>query len=81
MPMNAPSLKRSLDYRRFKAPPYRVVLLESGYFTLAECRKGLERLGHEVFPLPLGEDFIRRLLLLLVVIGAVIYWRSRGQKK
>ena len=66
MPMNAPLLKRCLDYPRLKAPPYRILLLDSGYFTVAECKKGLEKLGHKVFLLPLGEDFIKRLLLLLV---------------
>jgi spore maturation protein CgeB len=68
MSMNAPLLKRCLDYPRLKAPPYRILLLESGYFTVAECRKGLEKLGHKVFPLSLGEDFIKRLLLLLVEV-------------
>jgi spore maturation protein CgeB len=66
MPMNAPFLKRSLDYQRLKAPPYRIILLDSGYFTVAECKKGLETLGHKVILLPLGEDFIKRLLMLLV---------------
>jgi spore maturation protein CgeB len=68
MPMNAPFLKRCLDYPRLKAPPYRIILLESGYFTVAECKKGLEKLGHKVFMLPLGDDFIKRLLLLLVEV-------------
>ena len=68
MPMNAPLLKRCLDYPRLKAPPYRILLLESGYFTVAECKKGLEKLGHKVFLLPLGEDFIKRLLSLLVEV-------------
>jgi len=68
MPMNAPLLKRCLDYPRLKAPPYRILLIDSGYFTVAECKKGLEKLGHVVFLLPLGEDFIKRLLLLLVEV-------------
>jgi spore maturation protein CgeB len=68
MPMNAPLLKRSLNYPRLKEPPYRILLLESGYFAVAECKKGLEKLGHKVFLLSLGEDFIKRLLLLLVEV-------------
>jgi spore maturation protein CgeB len=68
MTLNAPLLKRFLDYPRLKAPPYRILLLESGYFTVAECKKGLEKLGHKVFMLPLGDDFIKRLLSLLVEV-------------
>ncbi len=68
MPLDAPLLTRSLDYRRFKAPPYRIILLESGYFTLAECKRGLEKNGHRVFLLPLGDNFIERLLLLLIEV-------------
>lgn len=66
MSMDAPLLKRSLGYPRLKAPPYRILLLESRYFTMEECKKGLEKLGHKVFLLPLGDNFIERLLLLLV---------------
>lgn len=68
MPTNAPFLKRCLNYPRLKEPPYRILLLESGYFTVAECKNGLEQLGHKVFMLPLGDDFIKRLLLLLVEV-------------
>ena len=68
MSMHAPLLKRCLDYPRFKAPPYRIILLDSGYFTVAECKKGLEKLGHKVVLLSLGEDFIKRLLSLLVEV-------------
>ena len=68
MLMNAPFLQRCLDYPRLKAPPYRILLLESGYFTVAECKKGLEKLGHKVILLPLGGDFIKRLLLHMVEV-------------
>jgi spore maturation protein CgeB len=55
-----------LDYPKMKEPPYRVVLLDSGYHTVRECRKGLEKLGHNVFTISPGADFIKRLLTLLV---------------
>ncbi|MGD0842945.1 MAG: glycosyltransferase [Geobacteraceae bacterium] len=57
---------RYLDYPKLKAPPFRVVLLDSGYLTVRECRKGLELLGHKVFTIAPGPDFIKRLLSLLV---------------
>jgi spore maturation protein CgeB len=59
-------LFRYLDYPKLKEPPFRVVLLDSGYFTVRECRKGLEQLGHKVFTIAPGPDFIKRLLSLLV---------------
>jgi spore maturation protein CgeB len=55
-----------LDYPKLKEPPFRVVLLDSGYHTVRECRKGLEKLGHSVFTISPGPDFIKRLLTLLV---------------
>jgi spore maturation protein CgeB len=55
-----------LDYPKLKEPPFRVVLLDSGYHTVRECRKGLEKLGHKVFTISPGPDFIKRLLTLLV---------------
>jgi len=55
-----------LDYPKLKEPPFRVVLLDSGYFTVRECRKGLGLLGHKVFTIAPGPDFIKRLLTLLV---------------
>jgi spore maturation protein CgeB len=55
-----------LDYQKLKEPPFRVLLLDSGYHTVRECRKGLEKLGHSVFTISPGPDFIRRLLNLLV---------------
>jgi spore maturation protein CgeB len=55
-----------LGYPKLKKPPFRVVLLDSGYHTLRECRKGLEMLGHGVFTISPGPDFIKRLLNLLV---------------
>ena len=57
---------RYLDYPKLKVPPFRVVLLDSGYLTVRECRKGLELLGHKVFTIAPGPDFIKRLLSLLV---------------
>lgn len=57
---------RYLDYPKLKVPPFRVVLLDSGYHTVRECRKGLELLGHKVFTIAPGPDFIKRLLSLLV---------------
>jgi spore maturation protein CgeB len=59
-------LLRYLDYPKLKMPPFRVVLLDSGYHTVRECRKGLELLGHKVFTIAPGPDFIKRLLTLLV---------------
>jgi spore maturation protein CgeB len=61
-------LSRHLDHPRFRSPECRVVVLDSGYFTVAECRRGLERLGHQVYPIHPGDDFIRRLLNLLVTV-------------
>lgn len=55
-----------LDYPKLKEPPFRVVLLDSGYHTVSECRKGLEKLGHSVFTISPGPDFIKRLLTLFV---------------
>ena len=55
-----------LDYQKLKEPPFRVVILDSGYHTVRECRKGLEKLGHSVFTIAPGPDFIKRLLNLLV---------------
>lgn len=57
-----------LDYPKLKEPPYRVVILDSGYHTVRECRKGLERLGHSVFTIAPGPDFIKRLLNLFVEV-------------
>jgi spore maturation protein CgeB len=57
---------RYLDYPRLKEPPFRVVIIDSGYLTVGECRRGLERLGHRVFTIKPGPDFIRRLLNLMV---------------
>ncbi|HEX2769612.1 MAG TPA: glycosyltransferase, partial [Geobacteraceae bacterium] len=61
-------LFRYLDYPKLKEPPFRVVLLDSGYLTVRECRKGLEKLGHRVFTIVPGPDFIKRLLTLLVEV-------------
>jgi spore maturation protein CgeB len=55
-----------LDYPKLKEPPFSVVIIDSGYLTVRECRKGLEKLGHRVFTIAPGPDFIRRLLNLLV---------------
>jgi spore maturation protein CgeB len=55
-----------LNYPKLKKPPFRVVLLDSGYHTVRESRKGLEQLGHSVFTISPGPDFIKRLLTLLV---------------
>ncbi|HEX9024382.1 MAG TPA: glycosyltransferase [Geobacteraceae bacterium] len=55
-----------LDYPKLKEPPYRVVLIDSGYLTVRECRSGLEKLGHQVCTIAPGHDFIKRLLSLLV---------------
>jgi spore maturation protein CgeB len=55
-----------LNYPKLKKPPFRVVLLDSGYHTVRECRKGLEKLGHSVFTISPGPDFIKRLLTLFV---------------
>jgi spore maturation protein CgeB len=55
-----------LDYPKLKAPPFRVVIIDSGYLTVRECQKGLEQLGHSVFTIAPGPDFIKRLLTLLV---------------
>ena len=43
------------------------MVFDSGYLAVAECARGLEKLGHKVFPIALGEDFIKRLLNLLVM--------------
>ena len=59
-------LFRYLDYPKLKVPSFRVVLIDSGYLTVLECRKGLEKLGHKVFTIAPGPDFIKRLLTLLV---------------
>lgn len=66
MAFSTPLLSSYLDYPRFKAPPYGVILLESGYLAVDECRRGLEKLGHRVWSIKLGDDFIARLLRLLV---------------
>ncbi len=55
-----------LDYPKLKEPPFRVALIDSGYLTVRECRSGLEKLGHTVFTIAPGPDFIKRLLNLLV---------------
>lgn len=57
-----------LDYPKLQAPPYRIVLLDSGYLTVRECRTGLEKNGHSVFSIAPGPDFIKRLLTLLVEV-------------
>ena len=44
------------------------MIFDSGYLTVVECARGLEKLGHQVFPLALGDDFIKRLLNLLVMV-------------
>ena len=67
IPHNSP-LRDALHYPRFGTDSCTVVFLTSGYFTVAECARGLERLGHKVFMLPLGDDFIKRLLNLLVTV-------------
>jgi spore maturation protein CgeB len=55
-----------LDYPKFMGPQFRVVILDSGYHSAGECRKGLEKLGHQAFTIAPGHDFIKRLLTLLV---------------
>jgi spore maturation protein CgeB len=55
-----------LDYPKLRETPFRVLLLDSGYHTVRECRRGLEKLGHSVFTISPGPNFIRRLLTLLV---------------
>ncbi len=55
-----------LDYPKLKEPPFTIVLIDSGYLTVRECRKGLELLGHTVCTIAPGPDFIKRLLTLLV---------------
>jgi spore maturation protein CgeB len=55
-----------LDYPKFKGPQFRVVIVDSGYLTVSECRRGLEKLGHQTFTIAPGHDFIKRLLTLLV---------------
>ncbi len=55
-----------LVYPKLKEPPFKVVIIDSGYLTVRECRKGLEKLGHTVFTIAPGPDFIKRLLTLLV---------------
>jgi spore maturation protein CgeB len=59
-------LFRHLDYPKLKEPPYRVVFIDSGYLTVRECIKGLGQLGHRVFTIAPGDDFIKRLLMLMV---------------
>jgi spore maturation protein CgeB len=57
-----------LEYPKMKEPPFRVVIIDSGYLTVRECRNGLEKLGHRVFTIAPGPDFIKRLLNLLVEV-------------
>jgi len=59
-------LFRYLGYPKLKKPPFRVVLIDSGYLTVRECRRGLKKLGHTVFNIAPGHDFIKRLLSLMV---------------
>ena len=67
LPQNS-YLRKVLDYSRFRSSSCKIVILDSGYLTVAECARGLEKLGHKVFPLALGDDFIKRLLNLLVMV-------------
>ncbi len=61
-------LGRFLDHARFGSPACSIVLLDSGYLTVAECGRALRRLGHRVYAIAPGDDFIRRLLTLLVEV-------------
>lgn len=61
-------LRDVLTYPRFSFSSCKIVILDSGYLAVAECARGLEKLGHKVFPIALGEDFIKRLLNLLVTV-------------
>ena len=53
-----------LDYPKFKGTQFRVVVVDSGYHSTSECRRGLEKLGHKVYTITPGHDFIKRLLTL-----------------
>lgn len=61
-------LRDVLSYPRFSLTSCKIVIFDSGYLTVVECARGLEKLGHQVFPLALGDDFIKRLLNLLVMV-------------
>lgn len=61
-------LRRSLDYPRFAAGQYTVALIDGGYFAVEDCRCALEHLGHRVFSIKPGPDFIQRLLYLFVEV-------------
>jgi spore maturation protein CgeB len=61
-------IKRHLDYKKFAEPNSRIVLLDTPYPAVRESGRALEKLGHTVFPITLGNDFIKRLLTLLVKV-------------
>lgn len=66
MAIDAPLLKRYLDYPKFRGDSNTIVLLDAGYLAIAECRRGFEKLGHRVETIKPGAAFIERLLKLLV---------------
>ncbi len=43
-------------------------MIDTGYLTVADCIRGFEKSGHRVHTIAPGEEFIRRLLTLLVEV-------------
>jgi spore maturation protein CgeB len=61
-------LGRYMEYPKFHSSSCTIVMLDTGYLTVADCIRGFEKSGHRVFTIAPGEEFIRRLLTLLVEV-------------
>jgi len=66
--INNSFLGRYMEYRKFHASSCVIVMLDTGYLTVADCIRGFEKLGHRVYAIAPGEEFIKRLLTLFVEV-------------
>ena len=57
-----------LDYRKFHGDSCTVVMIDTGYLTVADCIRGFQKSGHRVHTIAPGDEFIKRLLTLLVAV-------------
>ncbi len=61
-------LSSYLKYDKFAAGSCTIVMLDTGYLTVADCIRGFEKSGHKVYTISPGDEFIKRLLTLLVEV-------------
>lgn len=71
MNIASPKLKSHFDYKKFVAPPYRVLFLDFDYFLQEPLINEFRRQGHEIITLPFPEQISVEETLQLILLSSV----------